>query len=250
MGKYEELVKAWKREFKASNLQPPEEGLIGECAAILGALRSSSRGYDKSIEDEVRRKLDGYFSSIFEDYLDIRRQKIVEISLQGHQHPQIPEALLYPFERELVRGFTGSHSSLNRGAIVGDELEVAPGVGVAGGGPAGTNGRAEITDRDITWGSTTEPPGTAPPTSSEGDTSSGAEVVPATLPDLTKSEGAKRDGLEYTLVRFRKACEAVVGLDMREYGPFEVEDVANLPNPNARILIDKKYAEKIEAPQN
>jgi DNA replication factor GINS len=38
-------------------------------------------------------------------------------------------------------------------------------------------------------------------------------------------------------VRFLKRVDELVGLDLRRYGPFEIEDVASIPAANADILI-------------
>jgi DNA replication factor GINS len=40
------------------------------------------------------------------------------------------------------------------------------------------------------------------------------------------------------VVRFLKATEAFVGVDMSKYGPFQPEDVASLPFENARSIIE------------
>ncbi len=52
--------------------------------------------------------------------------------------------------------------------------------------------------------------------------------------------------IDYTLVRFLKETPPLVGIDLINYGPFEKEDIANLPQKNAKILIIEKFAEKIE----
>ncbi|MFX0175329.1 MAG: hypothetical protein ACFE85_03750 [Candidatus Hodarchaeota archaeon] len=52
----------------------------------------------------------------------------------------------------------------------------------------------------------------------------------------------------YTLVRFIKKAPPLVGIDLINYGPFEENDVANLPYKNAKILIYEKFAKKIEIP--
>ncbi|MHA1671655.1 MAG: DNA replication complex subunit Gins51 [Promethearchaeota archaeon] len=51
---------------------------------------------------------------------------------------------------------------------------------------------------------------------------------------------------QYTLVRMVKKSPPLVGVDLKTYGPFEKEDVINLPYKNAIILINEKFAEKIE----
>ena len=48
------------------------------------------------------------------------------------------------------------------------------------------------------------------------------------------------------LVRFLQAIPAIVGPDMRTYGPFKVEDIASLPTENAEILIKRGIAIEVE----
>ena len=48
------------------------------------------------------------------------------------------------------------------------------------------------------------------------------------------------------VLRFVKAVPAVIGTDMKTYGPFMVEDVASLPMENAKILVKQGLAEKVE----
>jgi len=47
-------------------------------------------------------------------------------------------------------------------------------------------------------------------------------------------------------LRLVKDVPAIVGADMKTYGPFKTEDVASLPVENARILIKQNLAEKVE----
>jgi DNA replication initiation complex subunit (GINS family) len=47
-------------------------------------------------------------------------------------------------------------------------------------------------------------------------------------------------------LRFVKAIPAVIGADMKAYGPFVVEDVASLPVENAKILVKQGFAEVID----
>ena len=44
------------------------------------------------------------------------------------------------------------------------------------------------------------------------------------------------------VLRFLQKTPALVGSNMKTYGPFEVEDIATLPTENARILVAKKFA--------
>jgi len=56
----------------------------------------------------------------------------------------------------------------------------------------------------------------------------------------------KKEVVNYTLLRFLKTTPALVGIDLKTYGPFEKDDVANIPFKNAKILLFEKFAEKLE----
>jgi DNA replication factor GINS len=46
-------------------------------------------------------------------------------------------------------------------------------------------------------------------------------------------------------VRMKQALPAIVGADSKEYGPFREDDEVELPEENARILIEHNAAEKV-----
>ena len=48
------------------------------------------------------------------------------------------------------------------------------------------------------------------------------------------------------VLRLLKEVPAVIGSDMKTYGPFKVEDVVTMPVENARILVKQNLAEKLE----
>jgi DNA replication initiation complex subunit (GINS family) len=48
------------------------------------------------------------------------------------------------------------------------------------------------------------------------------------------------------VVRILKDVPAIIGADMKTYGPFKPEDVAALPQENARLLIKQGVATEIE----
>ena len=49
-----------------------------------------------------------------------------------------------------------------------------------------------------------------------------------------------------TTLRFLKEVPAIIGADIKTYGPFKVEDVASIPAENSRILMKQSLAEKLE----
>jgi len=48
------------------------------------------------------------------------------------------------------------------------------------------------------------------------------------------------------VLRFLRDVPAIIGADMKTYGPFRVEDIASLPVENAKILVKHGLAEKVE----
>jgi DNA replication initiation complex subunit (GINS family) len=74
-----------------------------------------------------------------------------------------------------------------------------------------------------------------------------------TKPGTTSSEGQKTEykspvhvNLKKLTLRFNKAIPAIMGADMKSYGPFQPEDVASLPALNAQILIKQGLAVLID----
>ena len=55
-----------------------------------------------------------------------------------------------------------------------------------------------------------------------------------------------KEKFNYVLLRFLEKTPALVGIDLINYGPFEKEDIANIPRENAKILIYEKAAEEID----
>ena len=66
---------------------------------------------------------------------------------------------------------------------------------------------------------------------------------------VSESKVLKNQNLENSntiLIRFVSSVPRFVGTDCKVYGPFIKEDLANLPEKTALVLINKKRAEKIQ----
>ncbi|MBW2965996.1 hypothetical protein KY342_02750 [Candidatus Woesearchaeota archaeon] len=64
--------------------------------------------------------------------------------------------------------------------------------------------------------------------------------------DQNNIEAAKEENQTQKMIRFLYAVPKFVGKDLEEYGPFEQEDIANLPSEIADVLIAKERAEIME----
>lgn len=78
-------------------------------------------------------------------------------------------------------------------------------------------------------------------------------VKPEPQPMVTKKDSAPpppkievRD-TELVLVRFLQSLPAIMGIDMKAYGPFQPEELATIPRQNAENLIKRGIAKKVEA---
>ncbi|MCD6529896.1 DNA replication complex GINS family protein [Candidatus Bathyarchaeota archaeon] len=75
------------------------------------------------------------------------------------------------------------------------------------------------------------------------------EVVDKFIKDLLEGRCEIEEKLKerkYILIRFIKDVPAIVGSDMKTYGPFKPEDLATLPVDNAKILIKQGAAVEVE----
>jgi len=59
------------------------------------------------------------------------------------------------------------------------------------------------------------------------------------------STEVKEEAKKYVL-RFLREIPAIIGADMKTYGPFKPEDVASVPAENARILLKQGLAVEVE----
>ena len=83
-----------------------------------------------------------------------------------------------------------------------------------------------------------------------GEVSSFVEACHIFYKDLLRGRLLKieKAGKQVMLVlRFVKEIPALVGADMKTYGPFFPEDIATLPSENARILIKQGVAIQVDA---
>lgn len=63
---------------------------------------------------------------------------------------------------------------------------------------------------------------------------------------LQRAEEESKEKPKRVLVRFLKDMPAIIGADMKTYGPFKTEDVGTVPAENAAVLIKQGIAAKVE----
>jgi len=69
-------------------------------------------------------------------------------------------------------------------------------------------------------------------------------LAPAPRPSVTAPHEAPKGDL--VVIRFLKPLPAIMGVDMKAYGPFDPEDVASIPRQNAVNLIRRGIAKLVD----
>jgi DNA replication initiation complex subunit (GINS family) len=75
-----------------------------------------------------------------------------------------------------------------------------------------------------------------------------SQIQPTLQKTQTPSQPTSRHdekGTELLLVRFLKPLPAIMGIDMKAYGPFQPEELATIPRQNAENLIKRGIAKKV-----
>lgn len=65
------------------------------------------------------------------------------------------------------------------------------------------------------------------------------EGHPSVLEESSDSYSPK-----YVVVRFREKVPKIAGIDLKEYGPYQPEDLAVIPMDNAKLLLERGMAEE------
>jgi DNA replication factor GINS len=63
---------------------------------------------------------------------------------------------------------------------------------------------------------------------------------------LSHAGEESREKPKRTLVRFLRDVPAIIGADMKTYGPFKTEDIGTVPAENAGVLVKQGLATKID----
>ncbi|MFW9900825.1 MAG: hypothetical protein ACFFDY_06015 [Candidatus Thorarchaeota archaeon] len=213
---YEKLYHHWLEEFQQTDLTELNSDLFTYFKNILNYINE----YNEESKNEIKQRLlQSYKENInflFKDFLKIREIKIINsaLALKEINLENLIEAekLLY---QNLVRSIKG-YKKVKKISQFEEEVEVK-------------------LEKDL------EP---LLETKNNID-----ENIMVDKQDLTTSdfnEIIEKENIEYTLIRFLKKTPPLVGIDLLNYGPFEEEDIANIPKKNAKILIIEKFAEKID----
>jgi DNA replication initiation complex subunit (GINS family) len=219
---YKKLYQYWLKEFKNKDLTPLTKELFTEFKRnfqILNEplLNEANYGENKKIKSQIIDSYRENFKFLFNDFLKIREIKILNsaLALQEINLDNLLQAEKL-FYRNLVSDIKG-YKKVKAMSIYEEVKEEE----IKSMFELKENGKIET---------------------SKGDES----YKISDIEDIKKYLKTKGDDFDYVLIRFLKKTPPLVGIDLINYGPFQKEDIAYMPSKNAKILLNEKFAEKIE----
>ena len=214
---YEKLYQHWLKEFQQTDLTELSKDIFNEYKKSVDNINNYQEDNMDDLKIRILQSYKDNFNYLFTDLLKIREIKITNsaLALKEINLNNVIEA-----EKLLYENLVSSVKGYNKvKAISIYEDEPSP-----------------LIDKII------EPELAIKSVIEEGLLSNKEKSSENSESDIQ----AERAKINYTLIRFLKKTPPLVGIDLINYGPFDAEDIANLPEKNAKILIYEKFAEKIE----
>jgi DNA replication initiation complex subunit (GINS family) len=221
---YKRLYQHWLKEFEQTALTRLTQEDFNYFSKIVNHIKKFELENKQKVKLQLLNSYKENFNFLFTDFLKIRELKLLNaaLTLQEIDFNDVIEAekLFYQNLISSLKGF----KKLKKISLYDDneslELE-------------------EIFEKEIVI---------VDPTPVEKVKDDEKIIIP--IDDISeKSKTIQTKQLaqyKYTLIRFTSPSPPLVGIDGINYGPFQEDDIANLPYKNAKILIYEKFAEKID----
>jgi len=221
---YQKLYQHWLKEFEQSELTPLTQERFDYYRKSVDYITKFELEGKQNIEIQLLKSYKYGFKYLFNDFLKIREVKILNIALilQEIDYNNVIEAekLFYQNLISTIKGFKKLKT-----LVLYEEDE-----------PIELDKVLEDEDLSIEHSRVETPP--------EGVSISTEGHHGQDISDNIQSEQVAQ--YKYTLIRFNSPSPPLVGIDLINYGPFQENDIANMPYKNAKILIYEKIAEKID----
>jgi len=211
MTNYTALYDAWKREKEHPDIQPLTENFHTLMMGYTAQLREQSKIIDKSsLSGKIIDKEREHVQRMLKEINQIRLRKLVVLELD---EKPVDVLNLTAEEKRLqvdLRRLLATYNQSVKHMITGREL-------------------IETNSQDL-----------API----------VQQAAQTLPNIQPAQQpvqAKQPQI-FKTIRFIQPIPAIMGVDMKTYGPFKTEEIASIPLQNAENLIRKGIAKEVEIP--
>jgi DNA replication initiation complex subunit (GINS family) len=217
---YNELFVAWKIETETSELGHLPSDFYARLVAYLKTLNEANiASAEKSVKVTLLAHEAVNAKHMVEELISVRYRKIVRQIVAGQK---VPAENLAIEEASLSSYLSPSADDYNKfiAALLSGQIAVLSEV------PAAVKVEsAKVEEPKV---EAIPPPAKAAPV---------AQAEPA---------AASTPSSRHVAVRFLKPIPSIIGADMNSYGPFLVEDVASVPELNAKILVKQGLAKLVE----
>jgi len=229
---YTDLYNHWLAEFDQTGLTPFFQDDFNSYKNFVNNIKATEVQGDDIIKKEILESYKKNFEFLLEDLLKIRKIKIMNaaLSLQeiNLEYVLEPEKLLY---QNLIRSVKG-YDQLRKLSIIEDYssneyiAESLPPTPTVQKIERKFEAKLEVEEdiKDTIHEENAELP------------------TPEIEMNLDKTISTN---FNYTVIRFLKDTPPLVGIDLKNYGPFSENDIASIPYKNAIILLNEKFAEKV-----
>ncbi|MFX0048215.1 MAG: hypothetical protein ACFE8G_08595 [Candidatus Hermodarchaeota archaeon] len=221
---YQNLYQHWLKEFEKSELTPLTQENFDYYRKSVDFITKFDLEGKQHIEKQLLNSYKYGFKYLFNDFLKIREVKILNsaLMLQEIDYNNVIEAekLFYQNVVSAIKGFKKLKT-----LVLYEEDEPIELDNVLG-------------DKEVLI----QPPPVEITTENDLK-SSDVDMVQKKLDVIAPDQDAQYN---YVLIRFNNPSPPLVGIDGINYGPFQENDIANMPHINAKILIYEKLAEKID----
>jgi DNA replication initiation complex subunit (GINS family) len=253
---YLSLYRVWQEAHKSQILSeiPNQESFIEQIQSLIQVLKTQLSETKQAPLSLIYQKTLANLRYMAQDLLRLRKAKILNLT-QGHQ--KIDETTLFLFEQAYYRqlytafkGYTvskkGFVQSIENNGFNGHNSHppASPPTKLTKSPSPSFTENASKTESLISPTlprdeDQIEPSATSPqPVLSEEQQRNPARPAISTQMDPSK--------VTYNLFRVNKSSDALVGADLRIYGPLKTEDLVFLPEKNARMLIEEKIVHQIK----
>jgi len=221
---YDKLYQHWLKEFEQPELTHLTQEIFDNYKKSLSHITQYQIEEKPKVEISLFTSYKKRFTYLFNDFLKIREVKILNsaLSLKDIDLNDVIEAEKLFFQN-LISTIKG-YKKLKKLALYEDQKPIEL--------------EEILLDK--------EKPDNIPPIEKSAEEYSIETSNNAQLKKVEDDQPSREDKYNYMLIRFNEPSPPLVGIDLINYGPFQANDITNMPYKNAKILIYEKIAEKIE----
>ncbi len=221
---YDKLYQHWLKEFEQPELTHLTQEIFDNYKKSSSYITQYQIEEKPKVENSLFNSYKKRFIYLFNDFLKIREVKILNsaLSLKDIDLNDVIEAERLFFQN-LVSTIKG-YKKLKKLALYDDKKPI------------------ELEEILLDE----EKPDKIPLTEESTEEYSIETSDNAQLKKVEEDQPNQKAEYNYMLIRFNEPSPPLVGIDLINYGPFQVNDITNMPYKNAKILIYEKIAEKIE----